>query len=355
MSRNRVIISTPRVIVRVPGPQGAEGPPAPNTTWDLLPGKPETFPPSAHNHDDRYFTETETGTLIATAKGEAIAAAAEDATTKADTAEENSKTYADGLVAGLVDDRGNFDASVNNFPTSANGGSGIGGAILKGDLWTIEGVATAGPLLGYGNGVIIRAGQDNPGQTVGNWRITSAGYGYIPENTANKSTGVHADQASNTKFPTVKALYDWAVALFETPAGAQAKANARAAANLVGSPVEFSFAFSDMTTAITAGASKAYFPVPVDFTLTEVEAQLSEAQPAGSIFTLDLNIGKAGTSLLGTKLTVDNTEITSATAATAPTIATAAQTKGTQIWVDVDQVGTAGAKGGSIILRGIRA
>ena len=34
------------------------------------------------------------------------------------------------------------------------------------------------------------------------------------EATANKSTNVNTDQASNTKYPSVKALYDWAIGLF---------------------------------------------------------------------------------------------------------------------------------------------
>jgi hypothetical protein len=40
------------------------------------------------------------------------------------------------------------------------------------------------------------------------------GFGYSPENAANKSTSVTTDQASNIKYPTVKALYDWAVGAF---------------------------------------------------------------------------------------------------------------------------------------------
>lgn len=36
------------------------------------------------------------------------------------------------------------------------------------------------------------------------------------EATANKSTNVNTDQASNTKYPSVKAVYDWAVGLFAT-------------------------------------------------------------------------------------------------------------------------------------------
>lgn len=33
--------------------------------WDGITGKPDTFPPSTHNHDDRYYTETETDDKLA--------------------------------------------------------------------------------------------------------------------------------------------------------------------------------------------------------------------------------------------------------------------------------------------------
>lgn len=34
------------------------------SSWNEITGKPETFPPSTHNHDDRYYTETETNSLL---------------------------------------------------------------------------------------------------------------------------------------------------------------------------------------------------------------------------------------------------------------------------------------------------
>lgn len=37
--------------------------------------------------------------------------------------------------------------------------------------------------------------------------------GFTPENVANKSTSVTTDQASNTKYPSVKAVYDWVLSL----------------------------------------------------------------------------------------------------------------------------------------------
>lgn len=40
--------------------------------------------------------------------------------------------------------------------------------------------------------------------------------GYTPENSVNKSTSVTADSTSNTKYPSVKAVFDWANSLFTT-------------------------------------------------------------------------------------------------------------------------------------------
>ena len=40
-----------------------------------------------------------------------------------------TKAYADNLVAGLLDYRGGYDASINLFPST--GGSGIAGAVVK--------------------------------------------------------------------------------------------------------------------------------------------------------------------------------------------------------------------------------
>lgn len=80
-----------------------------------------------------------------------------------------SNTYADNLVIGLWDDRGNFDASTNLFPTT--GGSGAAGAILKGDIWLISIPATSGALVGYPVGSSVRALSDAPGQTLTNWAV----------------------------------------------------------------------------------------------------------------------------------------------------------------------------------------
>jgi hypothetical protein len=117
-------------------------------------------------------------------------------------------------------------------------------------------------------------------------------------------------------------------------------------------PIEIQLAASDETTALTAGTNKVTFRLPVSFTLTAVRASLTTAQASGSIFTVDINQG--GSSVLGTKLTIDNTEKTSVTAATPATITTSALTDDAEITIDIDQIGDGTAKGLKITLIGTR-
>jgi len=77
-------------------------------------------------------------------------------------------------------------------------------------------------------------------------------------------------------------------------------------------------AASDESTALTTGTGKVAFRMPYAMTLSAVRCSLTTAQTSGSIFTVDINEG--GTTILSTKLTIDNTEKTSTTAATAAVI-----------------------------------
>ncbi len=123
-----------------------------------------------------------------------------------------TQAYADALVVAILKDQGNYDASGNVFP-SASDTNPVVATIKKGFLWSIS---VPGTLGGHAvtAGDVIRALIDAPGQTDANWAITENNFGYVAENTANKSTDVNADQASNTKYSTVKSIYDWAVGLF---------------------------------------------------------------------------------------------------------------------------------------------
>ena len=118
-------------------------------------------------------------------------------------------------------------------------------------------------------------------------------------------------------------------------------------------PAEIQVAASDETTNLTTGTAKVTFRMPHAMTLTAVRASLSTAQTAGALLTVDINLN--GISVLGTKLTFDNTEKTTVTAATPATIVTSALTNDGEITVDIDTVGTAGAKGLKITLIGTRA
>lgn len=118
-------------------------------------------------------------------------------------------------------------------------------------------------------------------------------------------------------------------------------------------PAEIQVAASNETTNLTTGTAKVTFRMPYAMTLTAVRASLSTAQTAGALLTVDINLN--GVSVLGTKLTFDNTEKTTVTAATPPTIVTSALTDDGEITVDIDAVGTAGARGLKITLIGTRA
>lgn len=106
----------------------------------------------------------------------------------------------------------------------------------------------------------------------------------------------------------------------------------------------------DEASAITSGADKIKVRMPYAFTLTAVRASLSTAQASGSIFTVDVN--ESGSSVLSTKLTIDNTEKTSTTAATPAVISDASLADDAEITIDVDQVGDGSAKGLKVMLIG---
>jgi hypothetical protein len=110
------------------------------------------------------------------------------------------------------------------------------------------------------------------------------------------------------------------------------------------------FAASDETTALTTGTGKTTFRMPHAMTLTGIRASLTTAQTSGSIVTVDVNEG--GTTILSTKLTIDNTEKTSTTATTAAVISDSSLADDAEITVDIDQVGDGTAKGLKITLIG---
>lgn len=118
-------------------------------------------------------------------------------------------------------------------------------------------------------------------------------------------------------------------------------------------PIVIPVACSDETTALTSGSAKVTFRMPIAITLQAVRASLTTAQTSGSVLTVDINA--AGTSILSTKLTIDNSEKTSKTAATPAVISNTALVDDVEITVDVDQVGDGTAAGLKVYLVGAPA
>jgi hypothetical protein len=111
-------------------------------------------------------------------------------------------------------------------------------------------------------------------------------------------------------------------------------------------------ACSDETTALTSGTAKVTFHAPYAATLAtgvSIWAGLTTAQTAGNIFTVDVN--EAGVSLLSTKITIDNNENTSQTAATPAVVSDFSIAGFAAISVDIDQIGTSGAKGLKVYMK----
>lgn len=109
----------------------------------------------------------------------------------------------------------------------------------------------------------------------------------------------------------------------------------------------------DTATVVTAGTGKFTFRAPFAMDVYEVRASLATAQAtngAGGILTVDIN--DDGTSILSTKLTIDNTEKTSETAQTPPVLNDDPVTiaDDSEITIDVDQVGDGTAKGLNVTL-----
>jgi hypothetical protein len=99
----------------------------------------------------------------------------------------------------------------------------------------------------------------------------------------------------------------------------------------------------DESTALTTGTGKIKFRMPFAATLLAVRAAVNTA-PTGSTLIVDIN--EAGVSVLGTKLSIDASELTSTTAASAATITDSSLADDAEISIDIDQIGSTVAGAG---------
>lgn len=110
-------------------------------------------------------------------------------------------------------------------------------------------------------------------------------------------------------------------------------------------------ACSDETSILTTG-TKVTFRMPYAMTLSSIKGSLTTAQTSGTIFTVDVKVN--GTSILSTKLTIDNGEKTSATAATAAVLSSIALAADDEVTIDIDQIGDGTATGLKVYFIGLQ-
>jgi hypothetical protein len=141
--------------------------------------------------------------------------------------------------------------------------------------------------------------------------------------------------------------------LVDDPAGTPTtkRITAANAATYFGSATaEIVVALSDETTNLTTGTAKLTMRMPYAMTLTAVRSSINTVSSSG-VVTVDIN--DSGTTILSTKLSIDQGEKTSTTAATPAVISDSFLADDAEITFDIDAAGT-GAKGLKVALIGTR-
>lgn len=188
-----------------------------------------------------------------------------------------------------------------------------------------------------GTGAVLIGGNDTQPSELRFRELLSNGSSYVGLKVAN-------DLAASTTYTLPST---------DGTSGQVLKTNGSAVMSWISIPCEVQLACSDEITALTTGTAKITFRMPYAMTVTAVRASLSTAQASGNIFTVDINEG--GTSILSTKLTIDNTEKTSTSAATPPVISDTALADDAEMTIDIDQIGDGTAKGLKVTIIGTRA
>lgn len=331
-------------------------------SWAAITGKPATFPPDAHAHDDLYFTEAEITTLLAG---------------KADTSHGHAATgitynnATSGLLA--VD----VQAAIDELAASGGGG---GATTLDGLTDVSTAGAVAGDSLVY-NGAGWAPGAGSGGGTTytsyvtvnASRALTAADHGKtlratgaitittapgLPDGFRCDILNVGTDivtiaaGASTTLEPgaaelnnsggdalTAATVMHYTADAFEVIAGER--------------PLEtIMVALGDETSDLTTGTAKVTLHMPYAFLLTGVRFGVNEA-PTGSAAAFDVNVN--GASILSTTATIDAGEATTVTAATPPAISNGSIADAAVVTFDIDAVGsTTPGKGAKAYLYGYR-
>lgn len=111
----------------------------------------------------------------------------------------------------------------------------------------------------------------------------------------------------------------------------------------------FAIPITDKSSALATGESDQDFIVPYDLQNVYVAASISTVQTSGTVATIDVK--RNGTTVLGTKITIDNNERHSFSASAQPVMSVTNLSKGDRLTFHKDAVGT-GGKGLSVYVFG---
>jgi hypothetical protein len=219
-------------------------------------------------------------------------------------------------------------------------------------------LASSGPLVGNELAVVVQGGEtvQTTTQEIANLSVNTPGGGVTSVN-GDTGPAVTLDAADVGALADPSGLagvsgLTGAEILTVEQGGVQVQVTTQQIAELARPREVVIVACSDETTALTAGTAKVTWHVPYNFVVQEVFAGLTTAQASGSTFTVDIN--EAGSSILITKITIDNTEETSLTAAVQPVISDQSLTKGAKMTVDIDAIGDGTATGLKVYIIGYR-
>lgn len=320
--------------------------------WDDLTGDPyDNTDFAAHNHDDRYYTDSEIDTMLdlisasgsvwgditGTLSDQTDLQAALDA--KADDlgADDNYVTDAEKVklsnlsgtntgdqtsIVGISGTKAEFDTACSDGNFTYVADIGVSVQAYDADLAAIAALTPSN------DDIIQRKAGAWTNRTIAQLQ-TDLGLaaGYQPLD--SDLTTIAGLTATTDNFIQSKSSA-WAS---RTPAQVAADLS-----SLI-KPVEsFIIACSDETTALTTGTAKVTFRMPYAFTVSAVRASVTTAPTGGTLLTVDIN--ESGTTILSTKLTFDASEKTTTTAATAAVISDTSLADDAEITIDIDAVGS---------------
>lgn len=318
--------------------------------WDTILSKPSVFPPDAHTQASSTITDFNDAVdaRIALAGGGDTPDWA-SITGKPATFPPEAHTQASSTIT-------DFDAAVDARIALAGAGDGnvVGpaGGVVDGELTLFNG--TTGAAI-KGSGAVISAN--------GKSLVATDYAGMRALLTLVPGTDV---QASSAKL-TALAAQTWAAdkLTYQTGAGSLDVTDLSATGRTIIGLSDFDalrgqltlkeniiLAIGDEDTVLTTGVRKRVFRMPYGMTGIEVRASLATAQTSGALVTVDIN--ESGASIISTKITIDNGELTSTSAATSPFVSDATLADDAEITIDVDQVGDGTAKGLKVYLIGRR-